>query len=144
MNLKVEPASISIQDYDGKDDDINNNRLIVAYDYYSYDSKKNGNPKRLYLGDYNMINNIEIDDEGTITIDYTHDDAAIWEKQIKWISSISINENTGLFTIIYNHETDINNNPTTYTTYLDWIKSVNINDNGTVTFVHTHNTDTVF
>jgi hypothetical protein len=52
--------------------------LILAYDYYHYDKKQDGEPKRFYLGDYNMIENIDIDNEGTITIDYTHDNTDTW------------------------------------------------------------------
>lgn len=144
MNLKVEAASINIQDYDGRTDDINNNRAVIAYDYYNYDRFQNGNPVRLYLGDYNMIEDVSFDDEGTLTIQYTHDDDKIFNKQIKWVKSVALNTETGLFTVIYNHTTDASGNPTTYTTYLDWINEVNIADDGTVTFGHTHNNDTVF
>ena len=32
-----------------------------------------------------MIDNVSIDDEGTISIDYSHNDSSIWTKKIKWI-----------------------------------------------------------
>lgn len=144
MNLKVEAASTNVQEYPGQTDDINHGRAILAYDYYNYDDYQNGAPVRLYLGDYNMIDNISMDDEGTITIDYSHDDDSVWTKKIKWIKSVALNTETGLFTVVYNHTTDASGNPTTYTTYLDWIDEVNIADDGTVTFGHTHEADTVF
>lgn len=144
MNLKVEPASENIQDYDGREDDIENNRLVLTYDYYNYDNKENGSPKKIYLGDYNMINNISIDDQGTVIIDYTHDNNQVFDKKIKWINSISLNDNTGLLTVKYNHETDSQGEPTEYTVYLDWIKSVDIANDGTVTFGHSHKEPTVF
>ena len=78
MNLRVEAASENIQNYEGKADDVNNNRAILAYDYYNYDTYQDGSPVRLYLGDYNMIDNVSIDDEGTISIDYSHNDDSIW------------------------------------------------------------------
>ena len=42
MNLKVEAASTDVEEYTGQADDINNNRMILAYDYYKYDKKQNG------------------------------------------------------------------------------------------------------
>ncbi len=144
MNLKVEAASTNVEEYTGQADDINHGRMILAYDYYNYDDYQNGAPVRLYLGDYNMIDNVSIDDEGTITIDYSHDDDSVWTKKIKWVKSVTLNTETGLLTVVYNHTTDASGNPTTYTTYLDWIDEVNIADDGTVTFGHTHEADTVF
>lgn len=144
MNLKVEAASTNVQEYPGQADDINHGRAILAYDYYNYDDYQNGAPVRLYLGDYNMIDNVSMDDEGTITIDYSHDDDSVWAKKIKWVKSVALNTETGLFTVVYNHTTDASGNPTTYTTYLDWIDEVNVADDGTVTFGHTHEADTVF
>lgn len=143
-NFKVEVASSSVQDYTGKADDVNHGRKILAYDYYKYDTYQNGEPVRMYLGDYNMIDNVTIDDEGTITIDYSHDDDSVLTKKIKWVKSVTLNTKTGLFTVVYNHTTDASGNPTTYTTYLDWIDKVNVADDGTVTFGHTHEADTVF
>ena len=144
MNLTVQPASVNVQTYTGQQDDINNNRMIVTYNYYNYDDYQNGEPVKLYLGDYNMINNISVSDEGTMTIDYTHDNNLVLNKKIKWINSITLNTDTGLLTITYNHTTDANNNPTTYTTYLDWIKTVNVSDDGTVTFGRSHGSDVTF
>ena len=144
MNLKVEAASTNVEEYTGQADDISHGRAILAYDYYNYDDYQNGSPVRLYLGDYNIIDNVSIDDEGTITIDYSHDDDSVWTKKIKWVKSVTLNTETGLFTVVYNHTTDASGNPTTYTTYLDWIDEVNIADDGTVIFGHTQKDDTVF
>ena len=144
MNLKVEAASTNVEEYTGQADDISHGRAILAYDYYNYDDYQNGAPVRLYLGDYNMIDNVSIDDEGTITIDYSHDDDSVWTKKIKWVKSVTLNTETGLLTVVYNHTTDAAGQPTTYTTYLDWIDEVNVADDGTVTFGHTHEADTVF
>ena len=144
MNLKVEAASTDVEEYTGQADDINNNRMILAYDYYKYDQKQNGEPVRFYFGDYNMIDNVSINDEGTITINYSHDDDLVLTKKVKWVKSITLNTETGLFTVVYNHTTDASGDPTTYTTYLDWINEVNVANDGTITFGHTHGADTVF
>ncbi len=143
-NFKVEAATVDVQPYEGQSDDVNNSRMILAYDYYNYDQYQDGAPVRLYLGDYNMIDDVHIDDEGTITFSFTHDDDIISTKLFKWIKSITLDTNTGLFTVIYNHTTAAGGEDTTYTTYLDWIDEVNLADDGTITFGHTHNDDTVF
>ena len=136
-NLKVETASSTIQSYNGQTDDITNNRKVLVYDYYHYDNKQNGEPKKIYLGDYNMIENISMSDDGTITIDYSHDDNSVFNQKVKWITSVNLNTTNGKLTVNYNHGT-------AYTTDLDWINGVDIADDGTVTFNHTHNNDTVF
>ncbi len=136
-NLKVETASSTIQSYDGQTDDITNNRKVLVYDYYHYNNKQNGEPKKIYLGDYNMIENISMSDDGTITIDYSHDDNSVFNQKVKWITSVNLNTTNGKLTVNYNHGT-------AYTTDLDWINGVNIANDGTVTFNHTHNNDTVF
>lgn len=136
-NFRVETASSTVQPYDGQTDDINNNRKILVYDYYNYDSKQDGDPKTFYLGDYNMIEDISMSNDGTITIQYAHDGNVAFSKKLKWINSVNLNTLTGEFTVDYNNGAD-------YSTTLDWIKSVNIEDNGTVTFGHVNNEVTEF
>ena len=136
-NFRVETASSTVQPYDGQTDDINNNRKILVYDYYNYDSKQDGDPKTFYLGDYNMIEDISMSDDGTITIQYAHDGNVAFSKKLKWINSVNLNTSTGVFKVDYNNGAD-------YSTTLDWIKSVNIKDDGTVTFGHVNNEVTEF
>lgn len=143
-NLKVETASSSIQSYDGQADDVNNSRKIIAYDYYNYDDYQNGNPKRFYLGDFNMIDNITINDEGTITIDYSHDNDSVWTKKFKWIKSVSLNDKTGDFKVVYNHATDASGNATEYNVQLKWVDDLSVNDDGTVTISYTKEADKVY
>jgi len=75
--------------------------------------------------------------DGTITIQYAHDGNVAFSKKLKWINSVNLNTLTGKFTVDYNNGAD-------YSTTLDWIKSVNIEDNGTVTFGHVNNEVTEF
>ena len=136
-NFRIETASSTVQPYDGQTDDINNNRKILIYDYYNYDNKQDGDPKTFYLGDYNMIEDISMSNDGTITIQYTHDDNITFSKKLKWINSVNLNTSNGVFTVNYNNGAD-------YSTTLDWIKSVNIENDGTVTFGHVNNEVTEF
>lgn len=129
-NFRVVEASDAIQDYEGKTDDINNHRKVLVYDYYCYDTKENGEPKTLYLGDFNMIDTIDLADDGTFTITYTHDNTVTYTKKIKWITSITLNSTTGVFHIDYNDGSN-------YETTLKWINGISLADNGTITFTYT-------
>lgn len=129
-NFRVIEASDAIQDYEGKTDDINNHRKVLVYDYYCYDTKENGEPKTLYLGDFNMIDTINLADDGTFTITYTHDNTVTYTKKIKWITSTTLNSTTGVFHIDYNDGSN-------YETTLKWINGISLADNGTITFTYT-------
>ena len=144
-NFRVVTASNNdgVQQYDGQSDDRSGSREILVYDYYNYDKKENGNPKTLYLGDYNMIEGISVSDDGTLTINYTHDTNYIKTKLFKWINSIILTAD-GTFTVTYNYDSDEQGNPTTYSTRLDWIKNISISDKGIITLIHNNNdTDTL-
>lgn len=129
-NFRVIEASDAIQDYEGKTDDINNHRKVLVYDYYCYDAKENGEPKTLYLGDFNMIDTIDLADDGTFTITYTHDNTVTYTKKIKWITSTTLNSTTGVFHVDYNDGSN-------YETTLKWINGISLADNGTITFTYT-------
>ena len=129
-NFRVVEASDAIQDYEGKTDDINNHRKVLVYDYYCYDAKENDEPKTLYLGDFNMIDTIDLADDGTFTITYTHDNTVTYTKKIKWITSTTLNSTTGVFHIDYNDGSN-------YETTLKWINGISLADNGTITFTYT-------
>ena len=129
-NFRVVEASDAIQDYEGKTDDINNHRKVLVYDYYCYDTKENGEPKTLYLGDFNMIDTINLADDGTFTINYTHDNTVTYTKKIKCITSTTLNSTTGIFHIDYNDGSN-------YETTLKWINGISLANNGTITFTYT-------
>lgn len=107
-NLRVQVATTAIEEYDGQQDDISNGREVLVYNYYDYSASENPIPKQIYLGDYNMISSINLADDGTLTIDYTHDDTITYTKKIKWIDSITLNPNTGAYKIQYNDGTEYN------------------------------------
>ena len=141
-NFRVVTASDVIQDYDGKADDVDNQREILVYDYYHFDKNAEGEPVSLFLGDYNMIKNITLDDEGTFTIDYTHDDQQIYNKKIKWIKSVTLNTDTGHFVVEYN-QTDETGENVKYETDLDWITGLTIDNDGTVKVQHINKSEDI-
>ena len=129
-NLTVETptASSNIENYDGQSDDINNQRQILTYEYYNYDESENGNPVKRYLGDYNMIDNIMVGNDGTITIDYTHNDNTVLDRKIKWIDSVNLNN--GTFTV------NFNNGSQPYRASMDWVTGIGVANDGTINVYH--------
>ena len=142
-NFRMITANNDIQDYTGKADDVANSRKILVYDYYHYDDKENGEPVSLYLGDYNMISGISLAADGTVTIDYTHDNDTVFNKVIKWVDQITLNGTTGHFTATYNHTTDAEGNPTTYETDLRWVNNITLAADGTLTLKYTTGADVI-
>ncbi len=86
-NIRIGFASEVTEDYAGKQDDIANNRYVFMCDYYDYANQLNGEKSVLYLGDYNVIKNIVLNTDGTLTFTYTHDDNVVYDKRLKWITS---------------------------------------------------------
>nr|DAR67944.1 MAG TPA: hypothetical protein [Caudoviricetes sp.] len=142
-NLRVMVADDSVQyeNLSKKADDIANSRKVLVYDYYNYDANANGELTPIYLGDYNMIEDIYIDGvTGKITINYTHDDD--YGKFLQFVNGISIAEN-GTVTLSYTGgASDV-----VLSTKLKWISNVTVNTgtqegNGTQKIAVTYNDGT--
>lgn len=87
-------------------DDQNNERKILVYEKINYDDNASGAKTTYYLGDYNMIENVDLDEDGFLTVSYTHDDdQTVNNTPIKWIDNIAINENTKDLIVTYNTKT---------------------------------------
>lgn len=123
--------------YDGLDDDILHKRQILVYNYCFFDRRKNPTLATkdmvlIYLGDFNIISGVELADDGTLTIKYTHDDATVYDKKIKWINHVSLSTGNGQegghFIVKYN------NGEPDYEANLTWVKNVNIQEDGTVVY----------
>lgn len=136
-----------LQDYAGMSDDkvteaIKKERKILVYDYYDYDRDPSGDPISIYLGDYNQISNFQINDYGTVTIDYSHDDEDVYKNLFKWIKSISLDENTGRFIIEYNYDKtrdgeELAKEDTKLDINLTWLKDMTFAEDGTVKWIYT-------
>ena len=124
--------------YAGLDDDIANKRQIVVFDYFVYDKLRNPTPITIYLGDFNIIQDITVKEDGTLVVDYTHNDDNSFDNAIKWIKSISLNTSNGHFVVEYN------NGDANYENDLDWVKNIVLQDDGTLNIYHTVSTsDTI-
>ncbi len=108
---------ITTKAYSGREDDITNKRKILVCDIVDYDWTAAGDRKTIYLGDYNMIDAISIADDGTVTINYSHDSDVVWNQRLNWLTSIGLTDE-GKFTVVTN-----NNNLTDITKDLTWISN---------------------
>ena len=111
------------EQYSGFQDDVDNNRQILVYDYYNYDNVQNPEVITYYMGDYNQITDFTIASDGTVTMAFTHQDTVTYTELIKWITNITVNEDDqgnsypGRFIVTYN-------NGTSQTYDLDWVKDI--------------------
>ena len=117
--------------YDGQADDIKSGRKILVFDMYCYDNKINPDPITVFVGDFNKIDRITLADDGTLTVDFSHDDNTVFSRKIRWITSTTLSPDTGVFTVNYNNGTPA------FTTTLDWIKSISMDTDGTIHYHHT-------
>ena len=83
-------VSVGGPGYDGQDDDVAQGRTILVFDMYYYDNQINPDPITIYVGDFNKIDNITLADDGTLTIDYSHDNNTVFSRKIRWITSTTL------------------------------------------------------
>ena len=137
-------GKLIVKDYEvegeenAKADDIANSRKILVCDIVDYDRVPEGDRYIIYLGDYNMIDDISLTDEGTFTIQYAHDNDYVRPNLIKWITGVSLNVDNGAFQI------DFNNLDPSYTTSLQWVKDVIFDEYGTINIDYTNKDNTVY
>lgn len=118
----------------------NDDRLIVVYEYYDYHKSPQGAKITKYLGEYNTIKEISVDEFGTITVHYTYNEEKVLPYVIKNIINISLDQN-GVVTFYYNvpagdtdEERKQNENPFKPLTIqqsnnLKWIERTELTDN---------------
>lgn len=112
------------------EDDIKNERQIVVYELYIYDKQVNPDPILIYLGDFNIIKKIIVDDKGTLTVSYTHNDDTVFTKKIKWVTGVALS--TGDGAAGGHFKMDFNNDSPAYETDLTWVKGLEVQDNGDI------------
>lgn len=123
-----------LEDY-ANSDDIANSRAIIVCDYTSYDRVPEGDTGTIFLGDYNMIDEITFTKNGTLTIDYSHDDIDEYPEWITWLTGLTLDKETGEFVTTFNNQTQDNAKDTTQ--YLTWVKDIQMDEHGSITYTHT-------
>ena len=133
VNTSTGLVSLGAAGYNGQADDIAAGRKILVFDMYYYDNQINPKPAMVYVGDFNKVDNITLANDGTLTVDFSHDNNTVFSRKIKWITSTTLSPDTGVFTVNYN------NGDPAFTTTLDWIKSISLDKDGTIHYYHTKN-----
>lgn len=124
-------ATIGAEGYPAKADDVAAKRQILVYDYFIFDGTQNPAAVTFYLGPFNQVDEMSLAEDGTLTIGYTHDDNTVFSRKIQWINSATLAPDSGVFTVTYNNGTPA------FTTTLDWINDIILDDDGTLHFLHT-------
>lgn len=127
FRLYTPTSAETILDADGASHSLAANKTVLVYDHINYDNKQAGEVSTLYLGEYDVIDDVNVSNDGTITITYkSNTPSTTLSKRIKWITSVSLTQ-AGVFTINYN------NGSAPYTTTLSWVEKVLLAEDGTVT-----------
>ena len=82
--------------------EVDTYREILIYKEINFDQRPEGDIKYIILGDYNIIKNITLADDGTLTIEYTHSDTKTYNKKIKWITNVDFDRDNGQIIITFN------------------------------------------
>ena len=110
-------------------EDIRNDAEILVYDYYVYNDNQ-GKPKEtpqkktFYIGDYNVIKSINVDSDGTLTVEYTHNIDQHFDNMIKWIENVTLADN-GVLSLKYNNQEEVTN-----LNQIKWITGLYLEANG--------------
>ena len=133
-NFRVMTADDTVQSYEGQQDDIDNQRQILVYDYVTYEDSPDGTSASLYIGDFNMIKEMQFDEDGTIRVLYTHGDEQVISTVARWISAVHLSE-TGKLTIDFTTGETV---PVENT--IKWVKSIALSDDGNLVVTYNDST----
>lgn len=112
-------------------EDIRNDAEILVYDYYVYNDNQ-GKPKEtpqkktFYIGDYNVIKSVNVDSDGTLTVEYTHNVDQHFDNMIKWIENVTLADN-GVLSLKYNNQEEVTN-----LNQIKWITGLYLGTDGTL------------
>ena len=138
IDSKTGKASVSGDNYAGFDADVAGQRKILVIDYYIYDKTITPAPIMIYLGDYNVVESVEVADNGTVTFGFTHEDDSVFDKKIRWINQIALTNGNGSagghFTFTYNNDRNGDGKNDTAEFDVSWIKNLQIIDDGSIEY----------
>ena len=131
--------------YSKKITDNDFGRQIIVYEYRVTDKTVNGKKYLVYVGDFNIVEKINLSQDGILKIYYTHDGdrendtqkfVETQKEKLEWIQSIEISEENGTITLVYNtkDEKGNNNRETLTTVKLRNITKASINNKGNLNF----------
>lgn len=112
-------------------------RQILVYTEIVYDLHEAGDKTCFYVADYNTMTSMDIQEDGSVSIYFTHEDPRKYPKLLKWITNITLNKSKdgktiqpGHFVIHYNNDSY---NQTKVSQYdLDWVNNLILQSDGQV------------
>lgn len=115
---------------------IDHTRAILVFDFWVYDDNKNGKFITVYVADYDVIEEIKLDDDGTLRLNMSHSDQYHYDKKIRWIDYIDLTKGNGSagghFTFTWN-----NDNPRETDEFdVRWIKGIEVEEDGSLTYTY--------
>lgn len=133
FKLYTPTSNTTMKDINGTSHTLTAGKTVLVYDYIKYNNKSAGEKITLYLGEYDVIDDITMAADGTITVIYKgNKNNTIFSKAIKYITKVELTP-AGQFTITYNNNRQLNGQSQTYTTTLKWVTGVAVNTDGSVT-----------
>lgn len=103
----------NVPKYSKKITDNDLGRQVIVYEYRVTDNTANGETYLVYVGDFNVIEKINLSQDGVLKIYYTHDGDKVDENgtskfvktqtdKLKWVQNIIIDESKGVIKLEYN------------------------------------------
>lgn len=90
--------------YKNYDPALGLDKKILVYKYVDYRNHPAGAKITKYLADFDMISNVEVAQDGTLTVYFTHKDPVIYHGLIGWINRIELNKEDFHLYAHYNNE----------------------------------------
>jgi hypothetical protein len=129
--IQYNASGIATEPYEGRDDDVANNRKIIVYDFIGYDRVPEGDKYVIYLGDFNVISSVVLNHNGQLDVDYTHDDtfSTPRENWIHWIDNVEFSDE-GTVKITFNdsawNQDGIENGVLTKEKLINWLTAFSL------------------
>lgn len=105
-------------------DEVCDDPQVILVELVSYANKRNGESVWAYISDYDVLDDMSIQDDGTIVKSYTHRADKSFDRRIKWVDSFRIMDDGS---ILVDYNTGARDN---FLKLLKWIDSLNVTDDG--------------
>lgn len=111
----------------GENDETCKDPWITIAQLVSFSNKKDGEKYWAYVSDYDVLDDMTVEDDGTIVKSYTYRADESIDKRVRWVDSFRIMDD-GSVLVDYN-----NGSPDNFMKLLKWIESLDVSDDGDLT-----------
>lgn len=126
-----------------EDNTISHTRAILVFDFWVYDDTRDGKYITVYVADYDVIEEIKLDDDGTLRLNMSHHDQYHYDKKIRWVDYIDLTNGDGAagghFTFTWN-----NDDPRATDEFdISWIKALEVEEDGSLVYTYAGRDDLI-